>query len=586
MSEDTQRTESIKHLISHIDENNIVLPEFQRNFVWDFTKSYDLFDSLVREIFIGSIIYGVPSFEISVRGIDIRPRRGKGSRAKIEITSYNKSKIEQLVQVGNFRLLLDGQQRVTSIYRALKGFDKVWFIARETNQNTENNTLEESLGEFSGRESEDNLSINLHDIYQIMDGTIRRESQKEDILKRSQFGMKLQNDSFDKVFSNYLSLTDKLQDLFKADKLVSYYLLNTSAEKFSLFFERSNSKGIQLNFIDILAAKLYSGFNLREKIEDYDNQNQGISLTREVVVRSIAYLVSNGKEIGRNYILQNLNSDHFNEHWDKVCNLYTKSVNYLLQNNFLIGQNWMVYENMLIPLIIFLNDLPGNEFSQSSENQTQFIKYWFWASILSQRYGGVTLETILRDSSALSHVAKEEVIPNANYFKTFHLKIDNEEDLLNVQSKRSALYQGILNLINYDNSRLVDWKNSNKISTSEKIDDHHIFPKAYLRSLYDDSHELYSLIESVVNRTVIPKITNIRIGKKSPSTYLNEIKLTNSKLDESLDSHLIPREILDGKFDLSYNVFLKNRAIKIMDLVVEHVEAPKNVISAYEYSKT
>jgi len=241
---------------------------------------------------------------------------------------------------------------------------------------------------------------------------------------------------------------------------------------------------------------------------------------------------------------------------------------------------------MLVPLIIFLKNLPGNEFSQANETQTSFIKYWFWASILSQRYGGVTLETILRDSNALNHVAKKEKIPNPNYFKSFTLNVDSEDDLLNVQSKRSALYQGILNLVNYDHGRLLDWKNSNRISTSEKIEDHHIFPRAYLRSLYNDSDDETSLIDSVVNRTVIPKITNIKIGKKPPSDYLQEIKKNNSKLVDSLNSHLIPDKILKGEFDKDYNKFLKERARKIMNLVAEHVEAPKKVIIAYETTRS
>lgn len=61
----------------------IVLPEFQRDFVWDEPKTYDLFDSLIRDIFIGSLIYGIPSFELTVRELDTRPRKGNGSREKL-----------------------------------------------------------------------------------------------------------------------------------------------------------------------------------------------------------------------------------------------------------------------------------------------------------------------------------------------------------------------------------------------------------------------------------------------------------------------------------------------------------------------
>ncbi|MCP5102462.1 MAG: DUF262 domain-containing protein, partial [bacterium] len=52
--DDRQSSESIKDVIEAIENENIVLPEFQRDFVWDIGKTFDLFDSLVRNIFIGS----------------------------------------------------------------------------------------------------------------------------------------------------------------------------------------------------------------------------------------------------------------------------------------------------------------------------------------------------------------------------------------------------------------------------------------------------------------------------------------------------------------------------------------------------
>nr|CBX31080.1 hypothetical protein N47_E45920 [uncultured Desulfobacterium sp.] len=81
MTGDTsQKTESIEQLVASIDNGDVVLPEFQRDFVWEETKTYDLFDSIIRDIFIGSLIFGIPSFELTVRELDIRPRKGPGSR--------------------------------------------------------------------------------------------------------------------------------------------------------------------------------------------------------------------------------------------------------------------------------------------------------------------------------------------------------------------------------------------------------------------------------------------------------------------------------------------------------------------------
>ena len=118
-ADNSQKTESIAELCKEIDAGGLVLPEFQRDFVWEEGKTLELFDSLVKDIFIGSIIYGIPSFEITVRDLDNMPRKGKGSRAKLKIKSFGKKEIEDKVQVSGFRLVLDGQQRITSIYRAL-----------------------------------------------------------------------------------------------------------------------------------------------------------------------------------------------------------------------------------------------------------------------------------------------------------------------------------------------------------------------------------------------------------------------------------------------------------------------------------
>jgi uncharacterized protein with ParB-like and HNH nuclease domain len=75
-----QKTESIAVLVGDIVSDRVALPEFQRDFVWDIEKTFDLFDSFVRDIFVGSLIYGIPSFEITVRELDKRPRTGKGTR--------------------------------------------------------------------------------------------------------------------------------------------------------------------------------------------------------------------------------------------------------------------------------------------------------------------------------------------------------------------------------------------------------------------------------------------------------------------------------------------------------------------------
>ncbi len=112
-----EQTQSIKNLIIDIEDHKIYLPEFQRDFVWEISKTYDLFDSLVKDIFIGAIIFGIPSFDIAIREIDNRKKITKGrKRAALEVKTITKKEIEQINKVGgNFRLVLDGQQQTTQL---------------------------------------------------------------------------------------------------------------------------------------------------------------------------------------------------------------------------------------------------------------------------------------------------------------------------------------------------------------------------------------------------------------------------------------------------------------------------------------
>lgn len=166
------KTGSIDRMIDEIDQGIIQIPEFQRDFVWEVDKTYDLFDSLISDIFIGAIIFGVPSFEITARQIDASPRkRKKGGKKKTpsqvaseEATTYSKNDIDRKKQTGGFRLILDGQQRLTSLYRALKKrpdnteIDTVWMWLKTSQELAEQYpdvsinslTLEQLVERFNG----------------------------------------------------------------------------------------------------------------------------------------------------------------------------------------------------------------------------------------------------------------------------------------------------------------------------------------------------------------------------------------------------------------------------------------------------
>ena len=560
-----EQTQSLKQLILDIDDKKIFLPEFQRDFVWEISKTYDLFDSLVKDIFIGAIIYGIPSFDIAIREIDNRKKITKGKkRPALEIKTITKKQIEDINKIGgNFRLVLDGQQRTTSIYRALKGTDEVWFIAKNEDEvqstSFENAKLEELLEEIAGEQDAERLSIKLSDAWDIELNDYDEEEIKEKFFfQTSYYKTYCEDDGFDvkSEFKKYRNLRKKIADLFKSEKLLSFYLLDMNLEKFVVFFERSNTRGVQLNFIDILAAKLYTGnFNLKEKIKNFEQQNPRYNLVPEIIVRSIAYVKSSPKEINRNFILASLNAEDFKEWWDKLCKWYKVTLDYLFQNNFIISQDWMPYENMVIPLMNFLKEI-GGDFHQMNPQQKKFIEYWYWNSVFSLRYSGSSNERIIEDSNILIQIAKGKKIYSASFFNRLSkIQILSVEDIYSFDKKANAVYKGILNLINFEKKGLLNWNNDAKLSLNSILEDHHIFPKNYLQNSLSSEAEK-DLIDCVANRTLIPKIQNIKISDQTPSAYLAGIKIANPEIEKSLENHLITKELLNGEYDKEFNFFL------------------------------
>ncbi|MEZ4222623.1 MAG: DUF262 domain-containing protein [Polyangiaceae bacterium] len=584
MAVDTsQKTESIDQLVSSIEAGDVVLPEFQRDFVWEQIKTYELFDSLIRDIFIGSLIFGVPTFELTVRELDLRPRKGRGSRAKLELRSYTKSEINQRVKTGQFRLLLDGQQRATSLYRAMKGTDEVWVILRNDEdlpkevqaKQLADRTIEDVLFEVAGSESPDRISIRISDCFKMLRGEIVREKSKAELFEASQYGATL-GENFESAFDAYLHFSTQLQNLFRAEKLLSYYLLDTDEEKFSLFFERSNSRGIQLNFIDILAAKLYAGFNLRSKAEEFEEEFPTYGLGRNELVRAVAYVTSDGRDIGRQYILSTLSQSHFNEHWDSLGVLYRKAFDYLFDNHLLVARPWLPYENLLIPLMMFLRELPKQDFSQLTPLQKRFLTYWYWSTIFSQRYSSASQEIVLLDARALRGIARGEVAIGRDYLGKFAYQVTEPADLLSISKKYNAIYRGVLNLVHWKAGGVTDWSSNSRINYRDgNLDDHHIFPRKYLASLPDTRG-----VDCVLNRALIPKLTNIQIGKKRPGQYFGELKSRNPELEDALAQHLIPAAIVDGSYDDLFEIFLEDRGEKVVRILDDDVKALRRSLEA------
>ncbi|MCX8000097.1 MAG: hypothetical protein N3A69_14275, partial [Leptospiraceae bacterium] len=149
------------------------------------------------------------------------------------------------------------------------------------------------------------------------------------------------------------------------------------------------------------------------------------------------------------------------------------------------------------------------------------------------------------------------------------------DDLYSYDKKSNAIYKGILNLINFEKKGFLYWNNTNKLSLNSELEDHHIYPKKYLEKILADSDK--DLIDCVLNRTLVLKLQNIKIRDQKPSQYLSEIKQKNPSLEKSLETHLLPPELIRGDYDNQYELFLKYRANEIFKII------QKTILEKREY---
>ncbi len=259
-----------------------------------------------------------------------------------------------------------------------------------------------------------------------------------------------------------------------------------------------------------------------------------------------------------------------------MCLLYKQSLHYLIQQHYILSQSWMPSENMLVPLMMFLREV--KKFDAISEVQRRFLEYWYWASVFANSYSTASNEVIIRDCTALSQVARDEPIAVRDYFTRLRPIVKESEDLFSYTKRTSIIYRGVLNLLGYEAKGLRDWNSTHIIDTSMQLEDHHIYPKAYINArpnLDLSSSEAEDLLDCVVNRTLIPKGLNVTVGKKPPHTYLMELQQKNPQLSNCLASHLITPELLnDPAWNEMFKLFLDERARSILTLIEKYAIQP------------
>jgi len=586
MQTNSQEFRSIEDIIRMIDNGKLLLPEFQRDFKWPIEKTETLFDSIFQDLFIGSLIVSKPKFDLACKNFDFRPRGLRKNKPRPKLMTSNDFELNDIYT------LLDGQQRTTAIYRALKGMDVVYIIFRDISTllstdfyNYNNKAIKVKYDEYvegfdTVKPKEDIFYLRICDLYTSMDfREARFVSEYVDPIVSS---FQLKQEEKDVLIDFAIQLhKDFRSDIIKKANLLSVQLLNMGLEKFCLYFERSNSQGLNLSFTDIITAKIYTDFNLTRKISDaIRNCNYFTDGLIDPVVRYINF-ISNG-EVTKKSILKDLKGIHFINHWDITIKDLDYIQGWLEDNNWLFKVSEMPYKTMLLPILAFYQNLPNKEFSQSNQNQIDQLKFWFYGSILDNRYGGArhgsTNVVIKKDCEIMAALARG-TNPNSDYWSNIRIEFSIEE-FKKLDSNSNAKFMAISYFM-WSKHRFKNLENNAIVAVNNNIEIHHIFPSHYIKTRFGDTSEEYDLADSILNKIRINKKSNIKISNKAPGTYLSDIKTNspNPDIENSLKSHHIgdADKLISGQFDSDFIGFLNSRYKQIEPLFIELKKASTNL---------
>ena len=487
----------ISDLISRYEKNLIVIPEFQRDFVWTPAQVKELVVSIYKGYPVGMLIQWETPPELSS-------------------------------DVGRY-WLIDGQQRLLSLVAVSKGIVKLKgekyksFLLRF-------NPLTEEFQFDSPRIRDNPLWI---DIRLLIEKPL---SETVDILRRSAF---LKEDEI-KICEQRL---DKLRS-----NLTNYFVPvctlrpDLEPEDAANIFIKLNATGTRVKAAELYLATfaIMLPGKIAAEVSDFidDMSRQGWDLDVSMIVRTILVFLT-GKVRIADRVLDQARIIKKNYDYKQLQDAWLKSKESIRWIINLLGERWNIYGSDLIPSQTALTTLAfyaGIKNLKIDEKELDSMLKWFLLASYWGRYSGAT-ETRLNEDL---EVIREE-IEQAWKKLLSNIRIKTGRLAPTIEDYQGAEIDKLLLLYVLLKEKKATSLLSNQQLRSDMIQIHHIFPRALLKGLYPED-----MVEDVANKTFVIGKENIRIGNKEPIEYLwGRVGL------DVLEAHFIPlqQELLkSGKF--------------------------------------
>ena len=569
----------LKQLLDDVNQAKMQLPEFQRSWTWDDDRIRGILASLSQGYPMGAIMrlqYGNPDIRFKCR-------------------TFEGVKKENIVPDS---LVLDGQQRLTSMYCATfssdpvhtktekgKSIDRYYYLDIEKCLDENEDRFDAIISIPKDRKIKKNFDRDI-----ILD-----LSTRELEYEYTMFPVNIVYDSDAREdwadgYKDYYGNTKEIRDKYKLfrslvlNTITGYKLpvitldKSTPREAVCKVFENVNTGGVSLTVFELVTASFATyEFNLRKDWEDCreiiwgTNEKLNTDLMEGVdetafLTTITLYTTYMAKRNGQGNATTCKKKDVLGlKYEDYLANRSIVLDGYKMAKKFLFSQyifrqRDLPYTTQLIPLAVICAVIGKSVFNQP--NTQNILTHWFWCGIMGEMYGGANETRYANDVEDIVATVFNE--PSQN--RTVSAAYFPAPRLLSLQTRQSAAYKGIMALVYREKCRDFCKGTTMDIvkSMDESPDIHHIFPQSYCIKM----GYLKQKWNSIVNKTPLLPESNRAIGGDAPSKYAKSImkiaQIDGPELQKRLESHLINYDALIAD---DFDTYFVDRAKKILAVI-------------------
>ena len=544
----------ISELVNKVQRGELKLPEMQRRYIWPATRVRDLLDSLYRSYPSGTILVWETDEDVKDRELAVKSTKNPTTSQRL--------------------LLLDGQQRVTSLSAILSGepvqvrnrkrpIEILFNLEHPEGPPIEITEVDENdvPEAFEEIEDEESAERDIQEELKKRTFVVGSRSLKNnplwvsvsDVFKKSdsQILKAVGITSEDERWDKYSERLQKLRKIADYEYVMQVLGKNMSYEEVTEIFVRVNSLGIKLRGSDLALAQITSrwrGFMTEiEKFAKDFGEDEDYILESGLPVRMLVAFAthqSRFKTIGR------ISKEKLEESWKSAQNGLRFAVNFLRSNAQIDNLSYISSPFLLVPIGIYaVNN--GEKLSPIEEKK---LLRWFYLAHMRGHYSMGSSESILDlDLSTLFKTKKIDELINQLQLHVKKFNVDSE-DITN-RGIRSPFFSMLYFVLKQNGAK--DWwtgisLSDKHIGKSHLLQYHHIFPKSLLKKVPYEKKE----INEMSNMAFIGGKTNRSITNKEPKIYLKDV--IEKRGENALTSQLIPMD--ESLWELNkYPIFLQKR---------------------------